>query len=103
MSKNDKYVLIIGSSNMDLNIYLKRFPMIGETVTGGSFKKSLGGKGANQAVASFRSGSKTIFIGKIGKDSRRFHRYRRGYCQDRNPGRKMVGQSSAARSYTQSP
>ena len=69
MSEETDYVLIIGSSNMDLNIYSKRFPNPGETVTGGTFKQFLGGKGANQAVASVRSGSNTIFIGKIGKDS----------------------------------
>ncbi|MFX1500229.1 MAG: ribokinase [Promethearchaeota archaeon] len=68
MLEENGYVLIIGSSNMDLNIYLKHFPNPGETVTGGIFKKFLGGKGANQAVASVRSGSKTIFIGKIGTD-----------------------------------
>ena len=65
----DNYVLIIGSSNMDLNVYLKRLPRPGETVTGGMFQQFLGGKGANQAVASVRSGAKTIFIGKIGKDA----------------------------------
>ncbi|MFX0137653.1 MAG: PfkB family carbohydrate kinase, partial [Candidatus Hodarchaeota archaeon] len=69
MFEGKDYVLIIGSSNMDLNIYSKRFPNPGETVTGGVFRQSLGGKGANQAVASVRSGSRTIFIGKIGKDS----------------------------------
>ena len=64
----NEYVLIIGSSNMDLNIYSKRLPNPGETVTGGTFKQFLGGKGANQAVASVRSGARTIFIGKIGND-----------------------------------
>ena len=68
MTKEAEYVLIIGSSNMDLNIYSQRFPNPGETVTGGIFKQFLGGKGANQAVASVRSGAKTIFIGKIGID-----------------------------------
>ena len=53
---------------MDLNIYSKRFPNPGETVTGGIFKQFLGGKGANQAVAAVRSGANTIFIGKIGMD-----------------------------------
>jgi ribokinase len=62
------YLLIIGSSNMDLNIYLKQFPKPGETVTGGVLKQFLGGKGANQSIASVRSGAKTYFIGKIGKD-----------------------------------
>ncbi len=69
MPNRDQYVLIIGSSNMDLNIYSQRFPKPGETVTGGVFKQFLGGKGANQAVASVRSGSKTIFIGKVGIDA----------------------------------
>ena len=69
MSNNgDSYTLIIGSSNMDLNIYSEKLPQQGETVTGGIFKQSLGGKGANQAVASVRSGANTKFIGKIGND-----------------------------------
>ncbi len=69
MTEEAEYVLIIGSSNMDLNIYSQRFPNPGETVTGGSYKQFLGGKGANQAVASIRSGAKTIFIGKVGNDT----------------------------------
>ena len=64
MTTEANYVLIIGSSNIDLNIYSQRFPNPGETVTGGTFKQFLGGKGANQAVASIRSGAKTIFIGE---------------------------------------
>ncbi len=63
------YVLIVGSSNMDFNIYSNRLPIPGETVTGGVFKQFLGGKGANQSIAAVRSGSDTIFIGKIGNDS----------------------------------
>jgi ribokinase len=62
------YVLIIGSSNIDFNIYLERLPQPGETVTGAKFRQYWGGKGANQAVACQRSGTQTIFIGKIGKD-----------------------------------
>jgi len=69
MPNRAQYVLIIGSSNMDLNIYSQRFPKPGETVTGGVFKQFLGGKGANQAVASVRSGSETVFIGKVGIDA----------------------------------
>ena len=64
-----EYVLIIGSSNMDLNIYSERLPKPGETVTGGTFEQSLGGKGANQSVASARSGAKTVFMGKMGQDA----------------------------------
>ena len=69
MSKKVPYVLIIGSSNMDLNVYSEKFPDLGETITGGTFKQYLGGKGANQSVAVARSGAKTVFIGKIGVDS----------------------------------
>ncbi|MHA2052157.1 MAG: ribokinase [Candidatus Hodarchaeales archaeon] len=68
MKNEENYVLVVGSSNMDLNMYSKRFPTPGETVTGGRFTQSFGGKGANQAVASIRSGSKTVFVGKVGKD-----------------------------------
>ena len=66
---NDKkYVVIIGSSNMDLIIYSEKLPKSGETVTGGNYEQHLGGKGANQALACTRAGSKTYFIAKIGKD-----------------------------------
>ena len=68
MVNKESYVLIIGSSNMDLVIYSERLPNPGETVTGGKFELHLGGKGANQAVASCRTGSKTYFIAKIGND-----------------------------------
>ena len=69
MALPKKYVLVIGSSNIDLNIYSKKLPTTGETVTGGILTQSYGGKGANQAVAAKRSGSDTVFVGKIGKDS----------------------------------
>ena len=69
MALKKNYVMIIGSSNMDLNIYSERLPNPGETVTGGTFMHFLGGKGANQSIASVRSGSNTVFITKIGQDT----------------------------------
>ncbi|MFX1456107.1 MAG: ribokinase [Promethearchaeota archaeon] len=69
MNKEHADVVIIGSSNMDLNIYSERFPELGETVTGGVFEQNLGGKGANQSVAAARTGAITVFIGKLGVDS----------------------------------
>ena len=65
---DERYVVIIGSSNMDLIIYSEKLPRSGETVTGGNYEQHLGGKGANQAIACARTGSKTYFIAKIGKD-----------------------------------
>lgn len=53
---------------MDLVIYSEKLPRPGETVTGGNYEQHLGGKGANQAVASSRAGTKTYFLAKIGKD-----------------------------------
>ncbi len=64
-------VLILGSINTDLVIRSRRLPRPGETVLGGEFYQSAGGKGANQAVAAARAmvarGS-IRFIGAIGGD-----------------------------------
>jgi len=65
---NKQGVLVIGSSNLDLVVTAKRFPNPGETIFGKKFEMFPGGKGANQAVAAARLGSKTIFIGKMGND-----------------------------------
>ena len=43
-------------------------PAPGETVTGGSFARHLGGKGANQAVAAARLGAHVVFVGAVGDD-----------------------------------
>ncbi len=63
-----KPVTVVGSINIDLTSYLDRWPKIGETVAVRQTSISLGGKGANQAVAATRLGSKTYLIGAIGKD-----------------------------------
>lgn len=67
MKKNG--VLVVGSSNMDLVVTVKRFPDPGETIFGNRFEMFPGGKGANQAVCAARLGCKTIFIGKMGNDN----------------------------------
>lgn len=61
-------IIIIGSSNTDLVIKLKRLPLPGETLFGDMFFMNPGGKGANQAVAAARLGGNIFFIGKIGAD-----------------------------------
>ena len=63
-----KGVLIVGSSNLDLVVMVKRFPKNGETIFGNKFEMFPGGKGANQAVCASRLGCKTTFIGKMGND-----------------------------------
>ncbi|MFM2093215.1 MAG: Ribokinase [Planctomycetota bacterium] len=47
-------ILVLGSIHIDLVVRGKRLPAPGETVTGGSFSRGFGGKGANQAVAAAR-------------------------------------------------
>jgi ribokinase len=61
-------LVVVGSSNMDLVISLPRIPAIGETVLGGKSSMVFGGKGANQAVASIRSGGDVAYIAKVGND-----------------------------------
>ena len=61
-------IVVVGSVNMDLIVKLKKLPVVGETVIGGTFKMSPGGKGANQAVAAAKLGAESHFIGRIGAD-----------------------------------
>lgn len=61
-------VLVIGSLNMDFDVYTSRRPAPGETVMGQSMKMVPGGKGANQAYALARMKVKTSMIGAVGDD-----------------------------------
>lgn len=45
-----------------------RLPVPGETIIGGTFQMSPGGKGANQALACARLGADVSFVTKIGND-----------------------------------
>ncbi len=61
-------VVVVGSINQDLTVSTPRHPLPGETVLGGGHSWGGGGKGANQAVAAARLGSRTGFIGRVGAD-----------------------------------
>jgi ribokinase len=61
-------ILLVGSSNTDLVIVCERLPVPGETLLGGRFQRSAGGKGANQAVAAARAGARVVFVGARGED-----------------------------------
>ncbi len=67
MTKSD--VLVIGSNMIDLISYIDRMPVEGETVEAPDFQMGFGGKGANQAVAAARLGSKVSFISMVGNDA----------------------------------
>ena len=64
-----KPISILGIFVADLTFRTDRMPIKGETFIGNSFKLGPGGKGSNQAVATRRAGTETIFITKIGKDT----------------------------------
>lgn len=61
-------VCVVGSLNMDLVLSVDKIPSIGETILANGLKKIPGGKGANQAVAAARLGSKVVMLGCIGND-----------------------------------
>jgi ribokinase len=62
-------IAVVGSVNLDLVTRCERLPRPGETVSGASFSRFPGGKGANQAVACARLGAEVTMIGAIGDDS----------------------------------
>jgi ribokinase len=61
-------IVVVGSCNVDLITYTKRFPKVGETIEGTDFKQGFGGKGANQAVAAAKLGAKVAMIARLGMD-----------------------------------
>jgi ribokinase len=61
-------IAVVGSVNLDLVAHCERLPRPGETVTGASFQRVPGGKGANQAVAAARLGADVRFVGMVAVD-----------------------------------
>jgi ribokinase len=61
-------VLVIGSITADVTSFSQRLPSPGETLLGDDFTLVLGGKGANQAVASALAGADTQMVGCVGTD-----------------------------------
>jgi ribokinase len=59
---------VVGSINLDLVARAERLPRAGETITGATFERIPGGKGANQAVAAARLGAEVRFVGCVGSD-----------------------------------
>ena len=68
MGQNRPKIVVVGSSNMDLVVKSPRIPAKGETILGGDFIMTPGGKGANQAVAAAKLGAEVYFVAKLGDD-----------------------------------
>ncbi len=61
-------VVVVGSVNVDLVVRVPTLPAPGETVSGGTFVRTFGGKGANQAAAAARLGARVRLVGLTGDD-----------------------------------
>jgi len=61
-------IVVVGSSNTDMVVRSSKIPAPGETVLGGDFIMTPGGKGANQAVAAAKLGGDTTFVAQVGND-----------------------------------
>ncbi|MCK1983604.1 MULTISPECIES: ribokinase [Peribacillus] len=61
-------IAVIGSNMVDLISYIDKMPKEGETLEAQDFKIGCGGKGANQAVAAAKMGSKVMLVTKVGDD-----------------------------------
>lgn len=63
-----KQIVVIGSSNVDTTLHVKKFPAPGETINASEVTMAAGGKGANQAVAAAKAGANTKFVSRVGED-----------------------------------
>lgn len=89
-------VLVAGSINTDLVARVAKAPEAGETVTGSTFAIFGGGKGANQAIATSRSGAPTAMLGALGNDD--FGRARRADLEADGIDTRSVARSQTAAS-----
>jgi ribokinase len=69
MPDPDPSVVVVGSINVDHTVTAEAFPKPGETIMGSSVNSSIGGKGANQAVAAALAGATVAMVGTVGDDA----------------------------------
>lgn len=62
-------ISVVGSCNMDIYATTEHLPEPGETVIGYNYIMTMGGKGANQAVAAGKLGGDVTMIGRVGCDA----------------------------------
>jgi len=62
-------IVVVGSANTDMVVQVQHLPEPGETVLGGDYIQTLGGKGANQAVAAARLRADVTFVARLGQDA----------------------------------
>ena len=82
-------IAVVGSVNVDLHFHLPRTPAPGETIKAKSFSTSIGGKGANQAVACARLTHCKPFQG-LDKSNRNFRIYMNASVGDDTHGQEAI-------------
>lgn len=63
-----RLIIILSSINQDMTLLVNSFPAPGETTLSTAMTRSLGGKGANTAVAAAHAGGKVRMLGAVGCD-----------------------------------
>ena len=61
-------ICVVGSANLDITVPVDVLPGPGQTLLGGTARRSPGGKGANQAAAAARLGRRSALLGCLGVD-----------------------------------
>lgn len=61
-------IAVIGSTMMDVVLYVDKIPEAGETRESQDFHIAGGGKGANQAIAAAKLGANVLFVTAVGDD-----------------------------------
>ena len=87
-------VVVVGSVNVDLVVRVPSLPAPGETVSGGTFARAFGGKGANQAAAAASLGARVRLVGLTGDDD--FGRLAREDLRSRGVDISALGTSPSA-------
>jgi len=61
-------IVVVGSSSIDIVLKTSKIPTANDTVLAENLRSFLGGKGANQAIATSRLGAQTSLISRVGMD-----------------------------------
>jgi ribokinase len=62
-------IVVVGGYNLDLALWVARFPSPGETRLGRGRLQSAGGKGSNQAIQAARCGAQVSLVAAVGDDA----------------------------------
>jgi len=68
LSNTKPQIVVVGSSSIDLILKTSKIPTANNTVLAENLRSFLGGKGANQAIATARLGAHTSLVSRVGMD-----------------------------------